>query len=429
MVVGTMTSGGVPGGETALCTWFDLSNHISAQRLQNFGTVGATTNLGGACGTTGAVAFNHAPGIGSSGFRCSLTGVPATALAAIFSFSAPAGNVPLRWMCVDPVLGDAVAADRGGASFVEFPIPCLQSLIGQQFETQWSVIDFTQTPCVLFPGLAFVQPHAADNRELTGGRSRIRRHAAHCRAVSQPAIMNHALCSSSRLRLPLAAQTPSSPIRAVGAMQAIAHDSGLQADREGDGPHRPRCCVCRAVSRPRRSLRTGARRGGADDPVRGVDAAVGDPRRRRGADRRECCANGQRPRRELRAREGRGTLRCATRRRRALVDVRNATAGRRRSRELRARDESRRADGERGGLGCLHATTAGCASARSPASTRARAAGRRRVQWDGAGCDSPCRPASSMLPRIRSLRSDDRGATFAMNFAAGGMHSGARCCL
>jgi hypothetical protein len=35
---------------------------------------------------------------------------------------------------------------------VQFPIPLLSSLIGSQFETQWTSLDPTQTPCAIAPG-------------------------------------------------------------------------------------------------------------------------------------------------------------------------------------------------------------------------------------------------------------------------------------
>jgi hypothetical protein len=34
---------------------------------------------------------------------------------------------------------------------VGFPIPCLPSLVSAIFETQWTTLDFAQTPCGLLP--------------------------------------------------------------------------------------------------------------------------------------------------------------------------------------------------------------------------------------------------------------------------------------
>ena len=41
----------------------------------------------------------------------------------------------------------------------------LPSLVGAQFESQWTTIDFTQSPCPLFPGLAL-----SDRRLVTIGQ-------------------------------------------------------------------------------------------------------------------------------------------------------------------------------------------------------------------------------------------------------------------
>ncbi|HEX5053649.1 MAG TPA: hypothetical protein VFZ65_17855 [Planctomycetota bacterium] len=153
VAVSTMTSGGAPAGEDALSLTSVFPN-ISAQRLRNFGTVGTTASLGGGCGMTGTVAFNHAPGVGSSGFRCNMNSIPATALAAIFNFSAPVATLPCAACVWTPFAVTQSPPILGGTAFVEFPIPCLLTLLGQQFETQWTLLDFSQAPCPVFPGFA-----------------------------------------------------------------------------------------------------------------------------------------------------------------------------------------------------------------------------------------------------------------------------------
>ncbi|HEX5051843.1 MAG TPA: hypothetical protein VFZ65_08735, partial [Planctomycetota bacterium] len=125
----TTTSGGKPNGEEALFVWADPSLVVSstaliAQRLRDFGTVGTTANLGGGCGTTGTLAFNHPPGIGSSGFRCTLSGLPPTALLPIFNFSPPTSTFPCGACVWTPFSVTLTPPILGGAAFVEFPIPC-----------------------------------------------------------------------------------------------------------------------------------------------------------------------------------------------------------------------------------------------------------------------------------------------------------------
>lgn len=59
---------------------------------------------------------------------------------------------------VDYLHGDgrseAVPPNGGGIFNVCFPIPCLPSLVGAQLETQWTMLDPTQAPRPLLPGLS-----------------------------------------------------------------------------------------------------------------------------------------------------------------------------------------------------------------------------------------------------------------------------------
>jgi hypothetical protein len=152
MVVATQTSGGTPS-EVALAVWC-IASDITALRLRNYGHTGTYTSFGGGCGNAGTQSFSHQPGIGSSALRCTLAGLPPTALATVFNFAA-GGGVPLPcgpcvWVPFAVTQTRPIAA---GSAWVQFPIPCLQSLVGIVFETQWTSIDFTQTPCGLAPGL------------------------------------------------------------------------------------------------------------------------------------------------------------------------------------------------------------------------------------------------------------------------------------
>jgi hypothetical protein len=82
-----------------------------------------------------------------------VSGLSPSALVSVFNFSAP--GLPLQCLpCVwNPFEATLVAPVAGGAASVEFPIPCLGSLIAAQFETQWTTVDLTQAPCPLVPGL------------------------------------------------------------------------------------------------------------------------------------------------------------------------------------------------------------------------------------------------------------------------------------
>ncbi len=153
IVVATGVSGGLTTMETALVVYHDTFHDVNAQLLRNYGTSGSIVDLGGACGASGFQSFSHSPGIGSSGLRNTLSGLPGSTLAAIFNFSQPTGTsvcgpcvwVPFSVTVAPPILG--------GTASVEFGIPCLPALVGAQFESQWTTIDFSQAPCALFPGL------------------------------------------------------------------------------------------------------------------------------------------------------------------------------------------------------------------------------------------------------------------------------------
>ena len=152
IVVGTQTSGGRTSGELALCV-FGEDGDVFAQQLQNYGTGGSYTNLGGGCGGSGNPTFSHLPGIGSSGLVCSISGLPPTAVLTLFNFVPASSMFPCGPCVWAPLTITLTPPLLFGTASVEFPIPCLPSLVGSNFDTQWTTIDFTQTPCSLLPGL------------------------------------------------------------------------------------------------------------------------------------------------------------------------------------------------------------------------------------------------------------------------------------
>lgn len=156
-------TGGITSNENALAVWGEAGD-ISAQRLINHTNGGGIANLGGACGAGGSQTWSHNPAIGSSGIVCTVNGLSANALATIFNFTAQGTTIPCgpcSWLPFSVTLTPPIVA---GSAKVEFPIPCLLSLVGQQFQTQWTTIDFSQSPCPTFPGLAI-----SDRSQLTIG--------------------------------------------------------------------------------------------------------------------------------------------------------------------------------------------------------------------------------------------------------------------
>jgi hypothetical protein len=154
IVVATGLSGGSTVSEVSLAVWHDAGNDITGQLLRNHGSTGAITDLGGACGNAGTADFTHEPGIGSTAMRGTLTNFPPSVLAAIFNFAPPGAPAPCG-ACVWTLPSVTLTPPNGGGIFnVYFPIPCLPSLVGAQFETQWTVLDLSQAPCPLLPGLS-----------------------------------------------------------------------------------------------------------------------------------------------------------------------------------------------------------------------------------------------------------------------------------
>ena len=125
---------------------------VRAQRLRSYGTGGTITNRGGGCGIRGTQAFSHNPAIGSNDFECSISGLPAGALLTIFNLSAIVPKLvcgPCQWVPFAITVTPPIVANSASVSF---PIPCLPSLVGETFETQWTTLDFAQAPCGLLPG-------------------------------------------------------------------------------------------------------------------------------------------------------------------------------------------------------------------------------------------------------------------------------------
>ncbi|HEX5052634.1 MAG TPA: hypothetical protein VFZ65_12735 [Planctomycetota bacterium] len=151
IVVATTTSGGAPNGEIGLAV-LAHGTDVYGQRVINYGNGGGYVSLGGQCGNGGTQVFSHDPGIGSSTLVCNLLGLPATALLTVFNFAPPGATLSCGPCVLTPFAVTSVQTVVGSAASVSFPIPCLPSLVGSQFETQWTTLDPAQTACPLLPG-------------------------------------------------------------------------------------------------------------------------------------------------------------------------------------------------------------------------------------------------------------------------------------
>ena len=84
---------------------------------------------------------------------CRVDNLPPTALATVFNFSPttqPFVCGACEWL---PFHFTVITSITAGSSQVQFPLPCLTSLIGAQCETQWTTVDLTQPGCIV-TGLA-----------------------------------------------------------------------------------------------------------------------------------------------------------------------------------------------------------------------------------------------------------------------------------
>ena len=154
IVVATGISGGSTASETSLAVWHDSGDDVTGQLLSNYGSTGTIVDLGGACGSAVTSDFSHAPGIGSAAMRARLYNFPSSVIAALFNFAPPGAPAPCGTCVWTPLSVTLMPPNGGGIFNVYFPIPCLPSLVGAQFETQWTMLDPTQAPCPLLPGLS-----------------------------------------------------------------------------------------------------------------------------------------------------------------------------------------------------------------------------------------------------------------------------------
>lgn len=133
---------------------------VYAQRLQHFGSTGTTTSLFGGCGTTllRGSSQGHPLVIGTFWQQGILTTSP-SAVAAIFNLAStmpPIACGPCVWT---PFEITSVAPVIGGAASVVFVIPCEPAAVGAQFESQWTVLDPSASPCPVLPGISLSNRH------------------------------------------------------------------------------------------------------------------------------------------------------------------------------------------------------------------------------------------------------------------------------
>lgn len=152
IVVATDASGGVNGGSGSLAV-FAYGTTVYAQRLISYGNSGTFASLGGQCGSGGAQYFSHAPGIGSS-IVCGVVGLSPSAVLSVFNMTTDQSAVTCGLCEWAPFGVTQVHVTTTSTAATGFAIPCLPSLVGSQFVTQWTTFDPQQTGCSLAPEFA-----------------------------------------------------------------------------------------------------------------------------------------------------------------------------------------------------------------------------------------------------------------------------------
>ncbi len=147
---GAFSSGPSSYPTWAVAVYHDSLDDIAGQKLEDFGSGGTGQNLGGHCGPGSLELVNYAPTIGT---RMEWSTLPfATPLLAVFNLSPPTPGLACGACVWTPFSATLTPPLVGGAATVQFVVPCYASLIGAQFETQWTFVDPAQAPCPQLPG-------------------------------------------------------------------------------------------------------------------------------------------------------------------------------------------------------------------------------------------------------------------------------------
>ncbi len=153
IVVATTMSGNDPNRDEGVIVWAESSD-VWVQRVGNHSNGGTVTNIGGGCGAGG----NHSaqpPVIGANALSCSVTGLSTTATLTMFNLTI--GATPIvcgtcEWL--PPSVAVVMPVTQWQNASFGYVFPCMPSLVGVQFETQWTTYDPATTACALYPGFS-----------------------------------------------------------------------------------------------------------------------------------------------------------------------------------------------------------------------------------------------------------------------------------
>lgn len=153
LVVATTMSGNDLTKDEGLIVWGE-SLDIWAQRVGNHGNSGSVQNLGGGCGA-GGNQLATAPAIGMSEIYCSVAGLSSTAVLTMFNLTLSSATLtcgPCEWLPASVAIVMPVTSFQN-ATF-RYSFPCAPSLVGVQFQTQWTTFDPGTAACAIYPGFA-----------------------------------------------------------------------------------------------------------------------------------------------------------------------------------------------------------------------------------------------------------------------------------
>jgi hypothetical protein len=153
------TSTGV-AGNLSLVAWsavdmgVPFDSDVLSQAFTATSSTGTSSNLGGGCGSAGAITLYDNPAMGNGAFQIQLLGIDPLAVLAILNITPPTAPIGCGTCLWDPFFATFTAPIMLGTAAVHLPIPCDTTLVGGSIEAQWTVGLTSTSPCSIFPNFS-----------------------------------------------------------------------------------------------------------------------------------------------------------------------------------------------------------------------------------------------------------------------------------
>lgn len=155
--IGSMFAGGSEKDEALVAYISEASGGVvDAQRIEGMGSGGPISDIGGGCGLGGLASAHGAFAVGNPDFEVRLSGIPLGLKLVVLNI-APKGP-PLLSCGLCQISTPTVLISRKtatGQTGVKLPIPCDNSLIGDEFQLQFYVLDSGTTACSALMDFSF----------------------------------------------------------------------------------------------------------------------------------------------------------------------------------------------------------------------------------------------------------------------------------